>query len=121
MRGDLTRQFDEGGLLVANSCKRLAVADDIDDCRIESDGNRFHLVKRPLVWLVVLTGRREDRKLAQRTADSVFPPDVDTRPVRSDGGRAVRRTESRLGVKRRGQQQRQDQRRVLHRRSSVWR
>jgi hypothetical protein len=62
--------------LVWNALERSTMPDDVDSRRVEADGNRFHFMERPLVRLVVLARRRQDRKLCQMTSERRGPANV---------------------------------------------
>ena len=56
--------------------RRSVVPDHVDDVRVEADRDRFHFMKRPLVRLVMLAGRRQDGKLRQRAPEGGFQADI---------------------------------------------
>ena len=73
---DLTAHLDDRRFLRRNSGDPVPVADDVDDGRIQSDGDGFHLMKRPLVRLVMLAGGRQDGQFGELTPDGGSPPHV---------------------------------------------
>ena len=54
---ELASELDDDGLLFAQIREFRAVPDDVDDARLEADGERLDLVQRPLVGLVELARR----------------------------------------------------------------
>src|SRR2546425_6952667 len=57
---NLATGLDDSRFLLGDSLDRVPVTDGVDDGGIQTDRNRFHFVKRPLVRLVVLAGCRQD-------------------------------------------------------------
>ena len=57
------------------------MSDDIDHRGLQPDRQRFHLVQRPLVGLVVLASGRKDGQFREPTADNRVPADVHTRSM----------------------------------------
>ena len=72
---DLAAGLDDGRLLLADSVERFPVPHDVDDSRIQTHRDRFHLMERPLVRLVMFAGRRQDRQFRQRAPERRIPPD----------------------------------------------
>jgi hypothetical protein len=79
---NLAAHLDDGRFLLRDSSDPVPVTDDVDDCRIEADGNRFHFMQRPLVRLVMLAGGRQDCQFRELTPDGGCPPDAHTRRVK---------------------------------------
>ena len=90
----LAPDLDDDRFAVAQRGNWLPVPHDVDDARVETDGERFQLVQRPLEGLIVLARRRQDGQLRELTSHRRVEPQTRARPVqpqrRGARGRAGR-------------------------------